>query len=31
MTTIELDNNYVMHTYGRLPVVFGGCDGGVVE
>ncbi|MGI6295233.1 MAG: acetylornithine transaminase [Armatimonadota bacterium] len=22
MTTIELDNNYVMHTYGRLPVVF---------
>lgn len=22
MTTIELDNQYVMHTYGRLPVVF---------
>ncbi|NLN75918.1 MAG: acetylornithine transaminase [Armatimonadetes bacterium] len=22
MTTIELDSNYVMHTYGRLPVVF---------
>lgn len=22
MVTIELDSNYVMHTYGRLPVVF---------
>ncbi len=22
MTTIELDSSYVMHTYGRLPVVF---------
>lgn len=22
MTTTELDNQYVMHTYGRLPVVF---------